>query len=59
MENRNMRHEEKMSLGLHGIRAEGPRSTLFLQIVVGLLLLSAFVMGKWSAIIDACFGFKG
>jgi hypothetical protein len=51
-----MRHPEKISVG--PIHAEGPRSTLFVMIllvVVGGLL---FGLGQWSAIVNACFGLR-
>jgi hypothetical protein len=53
-----MRHPERISVGPAGIRAEGSRSTMFVMILVVVLAGGSFFLGQWSAIVNACFGFK-
>lgn len=51
-----MSHPEKISVG--PIRAEGPRSTLFMMILIVVVGALLFGLGQWSAIVNACFGLK-
>ncbi len=53
-----MRHPEKISVGPTGIHAEGPRSTLFVMILLIVVGGLSFGLGQWSAIVSACFGLK-
>jgi hypothetical protein len=51
-----MRHPERLSVG--PIRAEGPRATGFVMLIIAVVLGSVFYLGKMSAILDACFGLR-
>jgi hypothetical protein len=51
-----MAQRERISIG--PFEAEGPRTTLYVVILLAGGLGAAFYLGKMSALIDACFGFK-
>jgi|HubBroStandDraft_4_1064222.scaffolds.fasta_scaffold1872490_2 hypothetical protein len=53
-----MRHPEKLSVGLTGIRAEGQLTTAFVMLLITAALGLGFATGKMSAVIDACFGLR-
>jgi hypothetical protein len=56
MKERAMAQREKLSVG--PLRAEGQRSTTFLMALITFGLIMAFALGQWSAILNACFGFR-
>jgi hypothetical protein len=51
-----MKPLEKLSIG--PLRGEGPRSTIFVMIITTLGLVSAFALGQWSALVNACLGLR-
>jgi len=51
-----MAQREKLSVG--PIRAEGPRSTGFVMVLIAGGLIVAFALGQWSMLINACFGLR-
>jgi hypothetical protein len=56
MEVRAMAQREKLSVG--PVRAEGPLTSLTLTLGgIGLIALGFFT-GQWTALINACFGWK-
>jgi hypothetical protein len=50
--------QEKISIGLTGVRIEGSTSTLFVLLLVAALVVGAFATGKASALFDVCFGLR-
>jgi hypothetical protein len=53
-----MRHPEKLSIGLTGIRAEGRRTTTFVMVVFTIGLVVGFASGQLSVLMNACFGLR-
>ena len=53
-----MAQREKFSIGPSGVHAEGPRTTMYVVTLLAIGLGMAFYLGKLSALIDTCFGFK-
>ena len=47
---------ERVSIG--PVKAEGPRASMGLLLILGVGLLLAFYLGYISALVNACFGLK-